>query len=412
LAISQTRVATTFFFQPAEPLFPTEERIVSALRNGSSNADGGVHELCVALRALVDQVKLSFVLALQQHGELAEPIFSGDDISRLPEKVRKGWARLERNGVRLTVSHFRKKEWFTGRYLPTVAKTAARHLGVVDVLEQRACFSAMPILVDGRDVTNILRHKEFGTGCYYQPLATGSKQGEQMDWTGYAALAPVHQFYRPSQTREQSRPWCLLQTFHYLTLREYNQAMHSFQSWFRLPFYKVLKHRILWLRYGVVVGETQFNCSCAGTTASLILCGDHLRTDLTGLSVFLEPKDVDQARRMRDAVRYGLSELEEKLDYLSRTVAVESDGTFGHLDSEDSSTPLSAGSSVWSNDLRKFLPQAGGFIQALRRGWEELRAYPKRGTYLDDWKRFIGNELKALHRDLEKPDGLAESEYR
>ncbi len=155
LVIRQTRLATSFFFCPPDKTsFPTEGRLIQSLSAGVLEADQPIAMLSMALRSLVDQVGLSFVLALRQDDATGKPIFAGDDTSALSPEVREQWSSLNRNGVRLTVSHFRGSESSKGRYVPTFAGIPRRDLAITGVLESLAYTSGVPIHLDGRLLTN------------------------------------------------------------------------------------------------------------------------------------------------------------------------------------------------------------------------------------------------------------------
>lgn len=398
LTISQTRVATSFYFKPE--VLPQESHLIQALRSGSSTADGAIHELCLALRALVDQVELSFVLAVHDGTGPAEPIFSGYDVSRLSGNERKTWVNLDREGLRLTVSHFRKKERLTGRYIPTVARVARRHLKILETLQERAFCSPMPILVDGIDTTNLLANESFGADEHYRPLAIGLPEAEEISWLAYPTRSDASLYSRPIETRKQTI-WCYLFTVHYLSLPKLHKALSLGIEWSAFAPFRPPKNRFIWTRYGVAVSELVSRSSCVATSLMTFLNGDHLRADLSGLSVYLESQEKRKAERFKELVASELPKLIGEADYLAGArVMPPVQMNFGS-DEIAKKGELQAGESALSADISGPFEQFNSFVDFLGSRWREFKATPHRKAYLNKWRQFILMEIRSLEKDLQ-----------
>ena len=122
LLVRQSRLATSFYFLPDQGVQAISTAgFINLLTQGTLNNVSPSHMLCMALRSLVDQVNLSFVLAVRLGDVSSQPIFAGDDTSQLDPEVRRVWSALDRDGVRLTVSHF-KTVSYTHLTLPTILR--------------------------------------------------------------------------------------------------------------------------------------------------------------------------------------------------------------------------------------------------------------------------------------------------
>lgn len=415
LQISQTRVATSFYFKPADSQFPTDAAIVNALRHGSLESNDPVHDLCVALRALVDQVKLSFVLAIRFQGKLGEPIYSGDDVTSLSQGERRRWSHLDDDGLRLTVSHFKGQESFSGRYIPTLSRVARRNLEIIRILEKRAFCSPTPIVLDGREITNPFRHRSLGNDLYYRTLAIGhlnrDTQGRELTWHSYPVLSEVENCHRPKELGGQNTAWCLLQTFDWMALQDYRQAMSHSTGSLSLPFFRSTPHQVFWVRHGVVCKRRTIYNGTLATTAFLILPSSHLRTDLTGLAVAEEEEGVQLSELLQEAVQNSLKPLLQEIPHLSRTVAVDAPIALQERPEIKTMRDLDAGFSIFTEGLRVKSDFAQSLAKKLHRSWRNFRGLPARKALLEEWGKFVNNELQTLQKDLHKHAKEAISDF-
>ena len=86
LVVAQSRTATSFTFSPSPQ--PSPGSLLNALSSTAMNTSDPVHALAMALRSLVEQVGLSFVLAFRIQGVSGSPIYAGDDTTHLSPRVR------------------------------------------------------------------------------------------------------------------------------------------------------------------------------------------------------------------------------------------------------------------------------------------------------------------------------------
>ena len=403
LQVRQTRVATSFYFCPTEENFPSDGQIVQALKQGSTLKDGAVHELCIALRALVDQVGLSFVLATRRQGDMGSPIFFGDDVGGLSDAQRLAWARLDRPGLRLTVSHFRGDESFNGRYIPTFSRVARRSISVSKALIERAFASPVPIYLDGRDITNPFCHNEIGQNLHYHPIALAEFRDDLFHFHGYPLLCNLTELRRPAWLNGARSPWCIVTTFDHISLDDYRNKLESSGFDLGLSFYRNTRHQIIWLRHGVVVQrETSFNSSTA-TTLYTFLHADDAPTDLTGLAVGLRDEDSEKLDLVWESLWDALPQINGQVKSIARQTALHTPFAFQEKSSQPQELKdLQAGFSFFTEGLGKLGDGSEEFMRGLQRGWRNLRVRHVRSRILTTWKEFMYRELEQLARDLHK----------
>lgn len=106
VSISQTRRESEIYFEPANPeILPTEHELLRALLSGQIMEGSPLAQFCLALRALVEQAKLSFLLVVNRGQELPQPLYAGSYYSRLSERARLGRTQNKGFGLTLLVRH-------------------------------------------------------------------------------------------------------------------------------------------------------------------------------------------------------------------------------------------------------------------------------------------------------------------
>lgn len=407
LQIRQTRVATSFYMRPPEDRFPTDAEIVSALRQGAIDPGNPIHELCAALRALVDQAQLSFVLALRRNNQLGEPIYFGDDVSALGHETRRQWAHLERDGLRLTVSHFRGKETFTGRYIPTLFQVERRDVEIARVLEQRAFASTTTISLDGREVTNPFHNPHLGGDVFYRPLSLGVVQssdnhGKSVEWSTFPVMSEPELYHRP---RALDRPchWCLVKTFEWMAVYDYRKAWAESMGALNLDFYRTTGHQLFWLRNGVVVNrQTLFN-SATATTVFLLMEVSDLGTDLTGLAVN-QVEGQARLEELKGVLATSVPALRSLVALLANAVNRTGVQPVQQARTLEEVGKLEAGYSIFTEGLRLQVRGWRMLSNRIKRKLRNRRGALRQERLLADWSAFVERDLKSVADDLTKPN--------
>lgn len=281
LKVTQTRISTSFLFLPTCN-FPAERDVISTLQHGGANKKNPLDQLCIALRSLVEQAGLAFVLAVHGDEPSEHPVYSGEDVSKLSERERMKWAQLSDRGIRLTVSHFKGKESFTGRYFPTFTQVERRDIKINSVLEDAVLFCPIPVILDGRILNCLVSHRDWGFSFRSRPVLLSGVKGE-----GLPRL-PVPPTYEEKMIS--------LQTTRSRAARGY-QGNRDFDAWYyvlaRQPanmrmnslIRKRPVHEILWIQNGVVVERAEAQLSTDICSLRILISADGFGTDMSGLSL-------------------------------------------------------------------------------------------------------------------------------
>ena len=397
LEIVQTRVATSFYFNPADPeMLPTDEEIISVLQSG--NLQGPVGLLGMALCALVQQANLSFVLAVRRGQDTQKPIYAGDDTTALDAETREVWTAMTRPGLRLTVSHFRGKEGFIGRYTPTIAGVPRRDVEIVRCLEERAFASHAAITVDRRLLTSVSYSKLGLFEAVYRPFMSGRFEEDKVaDSVVHSPLPDRHVFSKIRLAPPQNGPHFLVCSVEWRVQRALATGNGPFAG---LPFPP--RHRVYWVRHGVVVAEKSIHNTTSGTCFCLFLPAEEHRSDLTGLSIdFAENEKERVVLYARQASRILV---QEGAAYLSREENFE-DETLG----EWSFTPAddghisAAGFSVATESLLSIVHYVRKVRDKAIEALNELVQLPgARSKLLENWKPFVVADLSAVSHDIDR----------
>ena len=293
MVVRQSRVATSFYFCPPRgESFPSEASIVQALENPVLDHQNPNHAIAMALRSLVQQSRLSFVLAVRQDGEMYKPIFAGDDVSGLAPQTREAWTHLSTDGVRLTVSHFQGSESLTGRYLPTFSHQARRDVEILAKLEERCFASAVPIDIDGRLLGMVFPRGDYFVTHKQRPLALGRlpQHGAQQDrleslqlLTGHINRDNIRVSTSPAYP---DRPWFLITGSDPRMESLAYETLSGILSPIGRKGKQKPEHTVWWTRQGITVAHYSFEgFGDPETSFQLFVPAEHLRTDLSGLEI-------------------------------------------------------------------------------------------------------------------------------
>lgn len=302
LLVTQTRVATSFSMAPKSQL--SQANLAAAFAEPALSNTDPIHALAMALRSLVEQVGLSFVLAIRRQGRTEAPIFAGDDVSQLSPKTRERWAQLKEDGIRLTVSHFCSEDSVLGRYVPTFSQVERRDIEIVQTLQRRAFTSSVPIFLDGRCINSPGLTPAFAPHRGFRLLRTG-------------VLGPSNRFvshnlpWEPPaghvhwQVEHPDRPWYLLRGGDWRHLQGYLSTDPMFRE--------LNSHWVLLTRQGVVCRSYRVANTATTTNVLLVVPCDHCRSDLSGLALKPSESDAATINRLRGEVVEALREFAQEL---------------------------------------------------------------------------------------------------
>jgi hypothetical protein len=394
LEIVQSRVATSFYFNPKDPSnLPTDEEIISALQSGTLNGPIGL--LGMALCSLVQQANLSFVLAVRRGADTQKPIYAGDDTSALNESTREKWTAMSRPGIRLTVSHFRASESWMGRYTPTVAGVPRRDVEIVRCLEEKAFASHTAITVDRRLLSSVSCSKLGMFEAIYRPFLSGRFDQQSLDVVTHSPMPDRHAFSKIRLAPPNQGPHFLVCSLEWRVQRALATGEGPFAG---LPYPP--RHRVYWVRHGVIVADKSIHNSTSGTTFCLFLSADEHRSDLTGLAI--DFADDEKARVVRYASLATQALEEEGAKFLADIENLDSAdiGTWSFVADQEASISV-AGFSVASESLLSIVQYARSVRDKAIEALNELVQLPgSRHKLINQWRPFVLADIRGVRKDV------------
>jgi hypothetical protein len=289
LQVRQTRAYTSFTFVPDETRdIPSPKDIVRTILHGNLENQDPISRLCISLRSLVEQTGLSFVLGLCVEKGEVETLFAGPDATALDSATRKAWGWLPERGIRVTVSHQLRGQFYVGRYAPRFMLKENRDVDIAQQLVNHAFLSPVPIDLDGRtSITNLLEHPEFGFTKRLRPFlivglpAPGEPPSEELHEVAIPIVAAPERARRERVESDLGRALVVLQVLEPYTA-EKERGEHDYQEKAR----KALVSHLLWVQDGVVVERKSIRMEDSPLVRLiLILDATGLETDLTGFSL-------------------------------------------------------------------------------------------------------------------------------
>ncbi len=413
MVVRQTRIATSFYFCPPRGQnFPSEGAIVGALENPALDHENPIHAIAMALRSLVQQTRLSFVLAVRQDGEMYKPIFAGDDVSALSPQTREAWAYLTHDGVRLTVSHFQGSESLTGRYLPTFSHQERRDVEILGKLEERCFASAVPIEVDGRILGMVFPRGDYFIIHRQRPLVLGrlahhaepEPRTESLQLlTGHISRDNIRVSTSPGHP---DRPWFLITGSDPRVESSAYRTLSGMLSPMGRAAKKKAEHCVWWTRQGVTVAQYRFEgFGDPETSFQLFVPADHLRTDLSGLEIERDRQQWSKynARAPLKMIADDLELILDSPESRQALLAPVKPADLARSQSTEEPTVKLEGSeeSAFSGDLIPEMPALGlGALYALGSASKILNYLPNHSSRLERWATLALSQIASVRDDL------------
>ena len=401
LSVRQSRESTSFYFSPADSAdYPSQAQIFEALLSVETGGVEPLQRLAIALRSLVEQGGLSFVLGV--HGDAQEQfsVYAGHDVSRLEPAVRESWGETSGFGLRLTVSHQKLGEHFVGRWAPGFMLQVRRDLDIAAVLEKTGVCLPLSMELDGRCLGDVWCHPDLGFSSQHRPLLIS---GNQTEPPGHPKLSmPALGRYRISLFQGP------------LGLSGQSKVPGNFSSWFvlrgselrlRYPMVGVERitkgpelrnnseppHLVCWVCDGVIVSTQELKPRATTWVAQLILFvnGEGLKTDLTGLKIV---ESTERTERLKKAFEKTALQLTEELDLLPRYVTEQADANKKTLREENRASTI------------KQLPKAlGPFRKVVAAGTTGPYEW-RQAARLKIWEEMMEVDLKSIAAALQNAE--------
>lgn len=316
IKVTQRQEYSSFTFCPPGPL-PTPKDVVTTVLQGSLESSAPLDRFSIALRALVEQTGLSFVLGIREQDGEVETLFAGPDTSALAEAERKSWGQLKERGIKVAVSHQLKGEYYTGRYAPRFLLKEHRDLEIAEQLIHKAFVCPVPLTLDARSLTSPLEHPEIGFAKRWRPLCLlplrSSERLPTLPLQGpfESGLYPLFADKKIEipESPDQAPPvgWLLWQILH--PALEFGGDDH-----------KLSGPEFFWVQDGIVIAkETAISLNTAGSRAVILLNATGLETDLTGFALkeseLLEVRRSEGIALAQEALKSRLEEIKVLLEF-------------------------------------------------------------------------------------------------
>lgn len=400
LVVQQTRVATSFFFCPPGSTFPDDGDIVQALKSGSFDDGGPVDTLSMALRSLVDQVGLSFVLATFRNGKLGEPIFAGDDVHALSDSDRRAWTNLNKTGLRLTVSHFQGSESFTGRFVPTFSFQERRDLEIAKVLNSGCTASCTKVYLDGRVVSDFSHQCpvkfRFLAVANVMETASGS---EEVTWQLFDPTCSRFRHRWEREVGKACKASVVVQTADTcLSVEAYETGPQGY------GIVPPAFHLLNWTRFGVEASRRRVPCATSSTSVTCFFRGDHLRSDLSGMNLQVDDEERTRAVNYLSLVAESLPKLHEALtrSFDKKGGEQASVPAIARGDEESELELTAAGFSIFSESLRMKGMEVSDAGARIEDWMARLRLIWGASYHQQAWLGYVRRELELLKFDLKE----------
>ena len=176
--IRQTATETLFHFTlPSLGQIPTEDAIVSSLLSAKIGGQEALDAFSLALRALVEQARLSFILVADDGDLEPRPIYAGHYYGDISERARLDRRFRPKPGLSLTVYHRPPAKEDDGLF--DAVSRLRSYVPIIEELDKYCHVSQVSILLDGRRVDSLVSAPSLGLTETTRPLMFLGVEGLQ-----------------------------------------------------------------------------------------------------------------------------------------------------------------------------------------------------------------------------------------
>lgn len=308
IVITQTRLYTTIEFCPQEKKnVPSEREVVATLIGDTRASAIPVGNLCLALRTLVQLEDYSFILTLNNGRSEVSPLYAGRDAGSLPKMQRLRLAKLTTAGIKIVVIHLREGENLVGRLVYRFVPWLRRDRQIGAELDRCASVCSVPIHLNGRQTTDLLRSVNYGLNSETRPLLlSGVKSpGEPLLNLAVDSSETLLPYYSTSRAIRGSEGGRAEFTAWYMCQARRKAVLPG-----KSPGLEQTHHEIHWVCDGVVVQCDTFLLPTHLLRLIVFLNAEGLQTDITGMLL----RD-SEAKNERWGLHFEL--LKQELEQLS-----------------------------------------------------------------------------------------------
>lgn len=312
--VRQTRTESLFHFSlPSLGQLPTEDAIVNALMSGKIGGKEPLDALATALRSMVEQAKLSFILVVDDGHITPRPVYAGAYYGEISEKARLDKRFNPKPGLSLTVYHRPPAQ-----HDDTAADLVPRlrsYVPIINELDQYCHTSHVPILLDGRRVDSMINAPALGLHTNHRPLIFAGIKGLEH--------SPPH-FRLPHDFEEKflsliSHPRRVARK--YYGEREF-QAAFMVSARVASGLLDLLgprrRSQLQWVNDGVIVEEEPFDYPTSTVGLTIFANAHELDTDLTGFTLLKNEEFHLRRHELLERVSAKVSERQSNAHLLFR----------------------------------------------------------------------------------------------
>jgi hypothetical protein len=160
IEVSQSWMETQFLFEPNEADdLVSEKKLLSSLLSGQVLAETPLAQFCLALRAIVEQANLSFLLVITDGKSLPKPLYAGAYYSGLSEDQR--LIRCNKLPIGLTLFVRHAYSFASDTPVSQMIGLRSNGLPIIQELKDYAYLSPIPLLLGKKRLDGLLDSPHF-----------------------------------------------------------------------------------------------------------------------------------------------------------------------------------------------------------------------------------------------------------
>lgn len=281
IRIRQTKTETFFHFAMRDiDQIPSESHFLSHILSGNIGDKEPIDSFCLALRALVEQANLSFILVANDGKASSKPIYAGSHYSELSEKERLSSRFRPGTGLWLTVYHYLSAELSD---VLAVVNGARGAIPIINELDSYCYPSPIPIILEGRRIDSLVVNGALSFSQTNRPIYFGGIKDYLEHSPARLPLPEDFETKSPSlltTPRRLRRTYCGSSNFQavYVLSLNIDAYAESISDGLR-------SSNVVWLNDGIVVEKDLLHVTTRGISLTIFANASGLATDLTGFSL-------------------------------------------------------------------------------------------------------------------------------
>ena len=280
---------------------PSEEEVVSSMLNATIGSAGPLENFGAALRSLVEQARLSFVLVVDNGLDRPKPVYAGEHYGKISEAQRFSSRFRPQVGINLTIHHVRSQRIES---VSDLLHRPSQSRAIIDELETFCYLSPVPITLNGTELTGVLQGRSTQPSPSLRPLMVGACAGKEselelLELPGNFQAGTID-LLDGTLTPKPCLP-------------DLSECSSAFTVMVKIPSgtekglsFQDERSSLRWCRQGVIVESQRLSIKTYGLSLSIYLSAEGLQTDLTGFQ--LAHSDEKERREQR-----ALQECSKKL---------------------------------------------------------------------------------------------------